>query len=394
MVREVMDDGIASFGKRVALGWYGLFLWCVALVGVLSVMPSCSSSTAVKGTPVSDLVVAQDKRVLKKVLTEEKKEEIVGLSQVKENGVFKEIRGIAEYRIGPLDELEIRSHVGDQVNSATVTVNNRGRISYSFMDDLEVAGLTASELDDLLTKKMMGYVRNPRIDVLVKGFHSKSAMVLGEVAALRATNTGQPASGSFYLKGKTRLMDLIALAGGYTVNADIKDVKLIRGGKSYPLNLYDIIEKGDGSQNVIIDNGDVVDVPELSVYGERVYVLGEVNKQGIYPLKDAQDLLAALSLAGSYTKVAKEENTLIVRGYGPGKKPLVMMADVRALLRQADLRQNIPLQDGDLVYVPRMLIGDINDWIANIKPVLDILLWPGEFDARYFDSRVLFFESK
>jgi hypothetical protein len=34
--------------------------------------------------------------------------------------------------------------------------------------------------------------------------------------------------------------------------------------------------------------------------------------------------------------------------------------------RKADLSQNVRLKDGDLVYVPRMLIGDINDWIINI----------------------------
>jgi protein involved in polysaccharide export with SLBB domain len=149
------------------------------------------------------------------------------------------------------------------------------------------------------------------------------------------------------------------------------------------INLFDIIEKGDLGQNVIIDDGDTVDIPELPEFGERVYVMGEVVKQGIYPLKDAQDLLAALSLAGSITRLAKEENTLIVRGYEQGKEPLVMMSDVKALLRKADLGQNIRLQDGDLVYIPRMLIGDINDWLANTRPLLEALLYPGRFHALY-----------
>jgi polysaccharide export outer membrane protein len=118
-------------------------------------------------------------------------------------------------------------------------------------------------------------------------------------------------------------------------------------------------------------------------------VLGEVATQGVYPLKQAQDLLAALSLAGNFTRLAKEENTLIVRGYEPGKPPLVMMADVNALLRKADLTQNVRLKDGDLVYVPRMLIGDVNDWIINITPLLDIMLYPGKFDAHYSNQKVL-----
>ena len=122
-------------------------------------------------------------------------------------------------------------------------------------------------------------------------------------------------------------------------------------------------------------------------------MLGEVNNQGIYPLKDAQDLLAAISLAGSFTRLAKEQNTLIVRGHGQGEQPLVMMADLNALLRKADLGQNVRLEDGDLVYVPRMLIGDINDWIKNTMPLLNLVLYPSEFDARYFEKRRLLLQS-
>ena len=78
-----------------------------------------------------------------------------------------------------------------------------------------------------------------------------------------------------------------------------------------------------------------------------------------------------------------------MREYGPDKEPLVMMSDLKALLRGADLKQNVNLQDGDLVYVPRMKIGDVNDWVENIRPVLDLLLWPGEFD-RYYSDNTLF----
>ena len=178
-------------------------------------------------------------------------------------------------------------------------------------------------------------------------------------------------------------MDLIAQAGGYTEDADIKVTRLIRGGRTYIINLFDIIEKGDESQNVIIDDGDIVDMSELPEFGERVYVLGEVANQGVYSLRDAQDLVGAIALAGNTTRLATEENTLVVREYEPGKKPLVMMADLKAILRKGDLSQNIPLEDGDLVYVPRMLIGDINDWIANTTPLLDFLFYPARLEDSY-----------
>ena len=151
-------------------------------------------------------------------------------------------------------------------------------------------------------------------------------------------------------------------------------------------NLYDIIQRGDESQNVIIDDGDIVEISELPEIDERIYVLGEVASQGIYALKNARDLLGAIALAGSITKLAVEENTLIVRGYESGKKPLVMMADLKAILRKGDISQNISLEDGDLIYVPRMRIGDINDWIENTVPLLEVLLYPGRFRDTYITN--------
>lgn len=375
-------DMMNNVAKEYQRKSFHVFIFLLVLVFFL-VLQACSS-TAVKGTPVDQITAKEIEPSRAKALAKAKREKLTKMSQVTQNKVFKEIEGIPEYRIGPHDVLEINFRSGDRVETTTVKVDSRGRISYSFIDDLKVQGLTPTQVDDLLTEKLSNYIRNPRIDIQVQEYKSKTALVMGEFASLRGGRRDWgAASGKIYLKGKTTLIDLIAQAGGYTVDANIRNVRIIRDGKPYVINLYDIIEKGNENLNVIIDAGDVVDIPELPEYGERVYVMGAVNGQGIYPLEDAPDLLAAISLAGSITSLAKEENTLIVRPTEPGEKPRVMMADVKALLRKADTRQNISLEDGDLVYVPRMLIGDINDWIKNMKPLLDILLYPSEFESKY-----------
>jgi len=310
------------------------------------------------------------------------KEQLARMSKVAENAAFTEKRGYPEYKIGPLDVLEITFRAGSEHKADTVIVRSDGTISYSFVDDLPVEGLTVREVDEALIERMSGFVRNPRIDIVVKEFNSKSALVMGEIGSLRYSQY-QAASGRYFLKGKTALLDLLVMAGGYTKDADIKKVKLIRGDRIYYINLYDLIYRGEVEQNIIIDEGDIVDVPELPVFGERVYVLGEVNRQGVYALKDVPDLLAALSFAGSYTRTAVEENTIIIRGYQPGKKPMILTADINAILRKGDIRQNIPLMDGDIVYLPRSSIGDINEFIINTVPLLDYLLYPGKYRDAY-----------
>ncbi|MFC1864189.1 polysaccharide biosynthesis/export family protein [Thermodesulfobacteriota bacterium] len=358
-----------------------IFIYTVLASSFL--LQGCYSNTAIEGTPVPELVRAEDPRVVKKEVVL-KTDELSSLVGAGDNKSFKEIEGIPEYRIGPLDILQINSHIGEEITSTEVTVNNRGKISYSFIDDLVAAGFTPSELDDLLTKRLSDYIIHPRIDILVTEFKSKKVTVLGEVSSLRTTTYGgKGASGRINLQGKTSIMDLIALSGGFTVDADIKNVRFLRQGRTYRLNVYDILERGDERQNIIVDDGDVLEIPELPKYGERVYVLGEVVYQGIYPLKDARDLLGALSLAGNVTPLAIEENTLIVRAGDGRDEPLVMMSDIKSMLRKADISQNVELKDGDLVYVPRMKIGDLNDWIENTWPLLQLLEYPADLHYKY-----------
>ena len=55
---------------------------------------------------------------------------------------------------------------------------------------------------------------------------------------------------------------------------------------------------------------------------------------------------------------------------------------------QGDLAQNIPLRDGDVIYVPRSVIGDINEFIENITPMLDLIQnRPTEFRTNYFKDQ-------
>ncbi len=144
------------------------------------------------------------------------------------------------------------------------------------------------------------------------------------------------------------------------------------------------------SQNIVIDDGDIVTVPELPTYGERVYVFGEVNTQGIYKLKDAYDLLAAVSKAGGTTRVAVDSDIKIIRGYEEDReKPIILAANLDEILKKGDMAQNIPLQDGDVIYVPRTAIGDLNEFILNTTPLLDYLLYPDTYRDAYFNPETM-----
>lgn len=313
--------------------------------------------------------------------------ELSALSTVTENQVYSEVEGVAEYLIGPQDELELTLWSTTVPTPYKTIVRNDGTISFSFLDDIKVAGLTARQVDQLVTEQLGRYMKQVRLDVAVITYVSKSALLFGEINILQ---TGKSGPGKYPLTGKSTLLDLIVAAGGTTKDADLKNVELITKGKRYTINLYQAMLKGDMRQNVVVDNGDMITVPELTNLAERVYVFGEVNNVGIYSYKEAYDLLAALGLAKGFTGIAVKEDVKIIRGYGQGE-PIVLSANLDALLKQGDISQNLKLMNGDVVYVPRTKVGDLNEFIKNTTPLLEYLLYPGKYRDSYSSPDTLRF---
>jgi polysaccharide export outer membrane protein len=319
-------------------------------------------------------------------------EAIRQMSSIKENSVFTEKYGVPEYIVGPGDVISINYWTpsrdeGFKQRSYTTSVRPDGKISFIFADDIKVSGYTAGEIKDILTGLAQKYMREPRIEVMVKEYKSKGTLLFGQINILQQGTSGP---GRYPLLGKTRVLDLIVAAGGAisgqdTGNADLRQVELVRQGKRYSLNLYNAMFRGDVSDNVVLDNGDTITVPEMPTFAERVYVFGQVNSQGILKLKDSQDLLTAIALCGGTTMVAVKADIKIIREYKERQgKPLILSANLDQILMQGDLAQNIRLRDGDVIYVPRSVIGDINEFITVLTPSLDFLYnRPSGFRSNY-----------
>src|SRR5881628_3510854 len=105
------------------------------------------------------------------------------------------------YRIGPEDTLQIVVWKNEAM-SRTVPVRPDGMISLPLLNDVQAAGLTPMELRDLLVKGLAEYMPSPEVSVIVQEVRSSKISILGEVAH----------PGRFDLKGRTTVLDLLALA--------------------------------------------------------------------------------------------------------------------------------------------------------------------------------------
>jgi protein involved in polysaccharide export with SLBB domain/outer membrane lipoprotein SlyB len=291
-----------------------------------------------------------------------------------ENEVFTTINGVVEYKIGPGDVLEITYWEGSTSTKEEILVRPGGKISFSFVEDVPAKGLTASQLDDLLTKNLSRYVRKPRIDVIITEFNSKSVTLLGAIAYRDAKGSGP---GEYRLSGKTTLLELITKAGGAIESANLQRVNIRRkNGQSISLNLFEAIHQGDPGTDFVLNDGDVIFIPTLAKDGNRIFVFGEVEQPGTYTFKDSDIRLAdVIAEAGGPTVFATESSTKIVRG--DITRPEIISADLEDLLENGDQSQNVVLVAGDIVYVPRSWIGDVNRFALQMQPIFNLLMGPG-----------------
>jgi len=77
------------------------------------------------------------------------------------------------------------------------------------VDKIEAGGLTVSELETVIAKKLEKYVKEPVVSVFVKEYRSQQISVLGSVKDPRV----------YYATGQKYLLDMLSLAGGLKPDA-------------------------------------------------------------------------------------------------------------------------------------------------------------------------------
>ncbi|MFV1950551.1 MAG: SLBB domain-containing protein [Nitrospinota bacterium] len=298
------------------------------------------------------------------------------------NMAYSEISGFPEYIIGPGDAITIRVWKRREPENFTAVVSPDGKISFLYFEGLKVNGLTPTQADKMLTGHLKEYFKERRIDVIVKEFNSKSVFLIGAINAMSGVKSTGP--GIYPLKGKTTLFDLLLTAGGHFQEADLGHIKLIREGKIYSVNLYELLTAGDESQNIILENKDKIMVPIRSEFKREkgnVYVLGAVNSPGIYHFKEDIGIVKALTMAGGYSSHAVIKSVKVIRG--DIKDPTILTSDLNRFLKKSDISQNITVKNGDIIYVPTSSLKAASDFFGTIYPILQALLYPGLYRDLY-----------
>lgn len=179
-----------------------------------------------------------------------------------------------------------------------------------------------------------------------------------------------------------KILELLSKAGGFTANANKTDILLIRNenGESrvMPLDLQKALENGDFTQNLMLQNGDIVYVQKDH---KRVIVLGEVKTPGYYNYTSNPPLTlleAVIGRAGGLTNNANAKKLVVMR------KGSMKIINFKEIVEKGVLEDNIVLQNGDIVYLPTTFIADVENVLGHINTIFSslttvaspVVLWP------------------
>ena len=88
----------------------------------------------------------------------------------------------------------------------------------------------------------------------------------------------------------------------------------------------------------------------MQINSRRVFITGEVNKPGPYPLAGPTTVLQLIAMAGGLRDYANGKNILIMRN--ENSRPVSMVFSYKDVIARKNLKQNIELKPGDTVIVP------------------------------------------
>jgi polysaccharide export outer membrane protein len=242
--------------------------------------------------------------------------------------------GTQEYIVGPGDVLEI-SFLGEPQLSGLYPVRPDGKITLPMLGEVEVAGQSSRQVADRLAQALRRFLRDPQVTVAVRqsSLRRQFVYVLGQVVR----------PGAYEYLGGWTLAELLATAGGPTAKAALRRAVILRRNVAIPVDLEQLLVKGNPEANVRLEPGDVVIVSEID---ERVHVLGEVARPGYHELRDGDRILDIITKAGGVTIKAAPERISILRDEGP------LTVDLISFLQKGRVDQNVPMRNGDIVFVP------------------------------------------
>ena len=206
----------------------------------------------------------------------------------------------ADYIVGAGDQLTIQLY-GSQNRNLKLVVGRDGSVNFPELGPIRVAGQTfngvRANLEARVARQMIGV---------------KASVTMGDTRSIRVFVLGEASRpGSYTVSGLGSVTTALFASGGVKPIGSLRDIQLKRQGAVVRrIDLYDLLIRGDTSNDAKLLAGDVIFVPPV---GATVAVDGEVNRPAIYEVKSETSVAEVIQLAGGLTPEADNTRVAMVR---------------------------------------------------------------------------------
>ena len=191
-----------------------------------------------------------------------------------------------DYRINVGDTMTLSIWGIPEEGNFNFTVGRDGMARLRRIGAVRLAGYTFAEAERILRAKLNQYYTGYQMYLSMGRLSSIMVYVTG--------NARRP--GAYTISSFSTLVNALLVSGGPSANGTLRRIELRRDGRTIAVfDMYAMLMKGDKSQDVRLQAGDVIYIPPV---GDLIGIAGEIQQPGVYELNGATRVQDLLYIAG------------------------------------------------------------------------------------------------
>ncbi len=276
-----------------------------------------------------------------------------------------------DYPIGVYDQIIVSLWNGAEA-TLDYTVARDGSIFPTSIGKIYLQGLTFEKVRSLLTQRFKAYVpASTNIAVSIGQPRTISVNVAGEVKK----------QGPVVVSAFTNAFNVVALAGGPTDLANLREIQIKRNGRIIDvLDVYKYLTTGDFGKHIYLENNDFV---ILQTVDKKVKAEGKFRRPMYYQLKKDEGMKALLKYSGGLDRDAFSSGVKVYRT--ELEKQILKDVNVTAIINPTNdarlINEDFELVDGDIVKVLA-----VNPGLFNKVEMKGEISYPGQYEIRKGDK--------
>jgi protein involved in polysaccharide export with SLBB domain len=285
----------------------------------------------------------------------------------------------SEYVVGPGDTIELQL-LGNTKGKYSLVITREGDVRLPEIGPVSVAGLSFPEareaIEATVAEQMIG---------------TRAVVGMGKLRSVRVMVTGESKlPGTYTVAGLATMTNVIGASGGIKTIGSLRNIELKRAGRVVSrLDLYDLLLRGDSSDDARVLSGDVVFIPPI---GSTASVIGEIRRPAIYEIGAKATVGELVAIAGGLTPEADPRSARIERiDRDRGRIVVDVNLDTESgrdtVLRAGDILRLDPVRptmvnmvslkghvhrEGSFQYRPGMRLTDVLRSVDDLRPGADL----------------------